>query len=96
MDENEQEEDSFPIRLEDLGLAVPTYLEQEAIYMHEIFASLCMAGFTETQALRLTAMIATDGQPPSQPVDISQQAEFSFEFDEDGEEYDEDEDEDES
>lgn len=96
MDENKNEEEPLPIRLEDLGISVPTYLEQEAIYMHEIFSSLAMAGFTESQALRLTAMIATDGQPSQGYVTISTEEDTVFEFssddeDEDDEDYDEDE-----
>jgi hypothetical protein len=43
----------------DLGIS-PMY--EMAIVLHEMFTSLVASGFTEEQALRLTALMAQNGQ----------------------------------
>jgi hypothetical protein len=42
-------------------------LTTAAIAMHEIFTSLLSAGFTEQQALYLTAQLTTGGQRKEKP-----------------------------
>lgn len=65
-------EEGAETTLESLGLASLTYLEQDAIQMHEVFTSLTFAGFTESQALRLTAYILTEAQQSaSYGVDVT-------------------------
>jgi hypothetical protein len=39
-----------------------SYLDEEAVHMHELYKSLIRAGFRERQALLLVAMIANDAQ----------------------------------
>lgn len=90
MEENEgSNEEGAEVTIESLGLASLTYLEQDAIQMHEVFTSLMFAGFSETQALRLTAYILTEAQPSaSYGVDVT----FDSQADDDEDDDDLDED----
>lgn len=62
-------------------------LAQDAASMHEIFLALCGAGFTEQQALTLTALLTDGGSGrPQQDVDDGPefvQIEFTFDDEED-------------
>lgn len=69
--------------LEELSGASYTALHLDALYMHEIFTTFMTAGFTETQALRLTSYFFLEGG-----VGIS----VAVDDDDDGIDWDEEED----
>lgn len=100
-----QSNDDSETNLDHLEFDGLSSLQIDAASMHEIFTALHEAGFTEDQALRLTAFLIVEGDAPSAPQpDVVApdgfEIEFTFtgdldddeeyeELDEDDEDYDE-------
>ena len=94
-----ENEDDSSINLDHLEFDGLSSLQIDAASMHEIFTALHGAGFTEDQALRLTAYLIVEGDGPSAPqpdVHEPEGMEVVFTFDpdlvDDDEEYEDDED----
>jgi hypothetical protein len=82
-EEPNKPEDNMAESLEQLSDTSYTSLQMDAFYMHELFTTFMCAGFTETQALRLTSYFFLEGA-----VGIS----VNIEDDDEGSDWDEEED----
>lgn len=81
-----ENEDDSSINLDHLEFDGLSSLQIDAASMHEIFTALHGAGFTEDQALRLTAYLIVEGDAPSTPqpdVEPQDGMEIVFTFDPD-------------